>query len=76
MKRIQRGPVRGISFALQEQQRELRESYVPSKSALDVKRLTVDPTTFEMIQNLEIDFTNIKVVNSKQSYGRRRRYHE
>merc|ERR1712137_436808 len=60
MKRIQRGPVRGISLKLQEEERERRMDFVPDVSALDVDTLDVDYDTFDMLKSL--DFPEISGV--------------
>merc|ERR1740129_604093 len=52
MKRIAKGPVRGISLKLQEEERERRMDYVPEKSEVDVDMIQVDPDTRDMLKSL------------------------
>ncbi|RKF50445.1 40S ribosomal protein S17 [Golovinomyces cichoracearum] len=67
MKRIQRGPVRGISFKLQEEERERKDQYVPEVSALDFSeneggQLEVDNETKDLLKSLGFDSIPVSVV--------------
>mmetsp|Transcript_44245 Transcript_44245/g.137793 ORF Transcript_44245/g.137793 Transcript_44245/m.137793 type:complete len:133 (+) Transcript_44245:117-515(+) len=55
MKRIAKGPVRGISLKLQEEERERKMDYVPERSEVDVEVIQVDPDTRDMLKELDMD---------------------
>jgi len=58
MQRIQKGPVRGISFKLQEEERERKDQYTPEISAIDPASLEnglqVDTDTKDMLRSLGV----------------------
>merc|ERR1711998_668702 len=56
MKRIQKGPVRGISLRLQEEERERKMDFIPDKSEIQIEEIEVrkDPVLKEMIKALGV----------------------
>eukprot|EP01061_Rhynchopus_euleeides_P048035 TRINITY_DN9_c0_g1_i1.p2 TRINITY_DN9_c0_g1~~TRINITY_DN9_c0_g1_i1.p2 ORF type:complete len:129 (+),score=62.39 TRINITY_DN9_c0_g1_i1:65-451(+) len=69
MKRIARGPVRGISLKLQEEERERRMDFVPEVSAVDElisDGIEVDESTMDMLRDMNM----AQISNVKKVFGR------
>merc|ERR1712075_34922 len=69
MKRISRGPVKGISLKLQEEEREKRLDYIPDISAVDLeieKGIEIDQDTKNMLRAMDMgNLPGLNVVNNK-----------
>merc|ERR1712110_868553 len=63
MRRIEKGPVRGISFKLQEEERERKDNYVPDVSAVDTTAISVSASTKKMLD--AIGFGDLPGLTSK-----------
>lgn len=78
MKRIQKGPVRGISLKLQEEERERRMDFVPDVSAINTEHIAVDKETLEMLHSLGINdipgITQVDPVPVQHNFPFTRRY--
>lgn len=66
MRRINAGPVRGISLKLQEEERERRLDFVPEVSALDQDVIKIDNETRDLLESLGFaEMQNVNVGNDK-----------
>ena len=72
MKRIQRGPVRGISLKLQEEERERRLDYIPAVSAHEKDQIEVDQETADMLKAMDVKIAGLKTVGNRRFRGHRR----
>ncbi len=56
MRRIEKGPVRGISLKLQEEERERKMEFIPSKSEFVFENTIVDKETQDMLNHYNLGF--------------------
>ncbi|CCD67616.1 Small ribosomal subunit protein eS17 [Caenorhabditis elegans] len=73
MRRIERGPVRGISIKLQEEERERRDNYMPEISTVDPSQLTsikVDTDTSDMLKAAGFNLPNVTVEDQGKNKGK------
>ena len=74
MKRIQRGPIRGISLKVQEEERERRLDYIPEQSKININRVAVTADTKEMLKRIGMaNLPNVVVEGARQQQGRQQR---
>ena len=52
MKRIQKGPVKGISLKLQEEEREKKMEVIPDQSAIQTDNIVIDETVSDMLKEI------------------------
>merc|ERR1712039_461815 len=74
MRRIQIGPVKGISLKIQEEERERRLDFVPAESNINIEKAAiVDQETIDMLKNAGPNLPTMLKVQTKQTNQRRDR---
>merc|ERR1712025_898044 len=75
MRRIQVGPVKGISLRIQKEERERRLDFVPAESRVNIEKAAiVDQETIDMLKNAGPNLTTmLKVQTKPQTQNRRER---
>merc|ERR1712188_20460 len=77
MRRIAKGPVRGISFKLQEEERERKDNFVPEFSQVNTSRVEVDADTMRMLRAMDFgSIPNIDVVSPTRGHHGNRSYNK
>ena len=67
MKRIQKGPVRGISLKLQEEERDRKMDFVPEKSCIITDSFQVDEVVGEMLEHLGLEIPGVEVLDAEEN---------
>merc|ERR1712226_832521 len=71
MRRIQDGPVKGISLKIQEEERERRLDFVPEFSNINIERpAQVDQETIDMLKNVGNNLSTMLKVPNKPTQQR------
>merc|ERR1712146_355560 len=71
MRRMQKGPVRGISIKLQEEERERCDNYVPEVSVIEQDVINIDADTKDMLKAMDFgSLPGIHVVSLHSTYNR------
>jgi len=53
MRRIEKGPVRGISYKLYQEEREKKDQYVPTVSEVRLDEIKIDADTHAMLRSMD-----------------------